>query len=174
MGPVIFNVIRRTERNPNTGEDRMNEKPSDVHAMTTKKLFSRQTTVSIDIAAPAEKIWSLLTDARRFTSWNTTILEVSGRIAPGEKISLRTKLAPERIFKLKVKGFDPPARLSWGDAMGTRVYSLTSNSQGGTRFTMSEKIGGPFFPLFAGMIPSFDESFNQFVSDLKSAAEGNT
>lgn len=82
----------------------MNERPSDVHAMTTKKLFSRHTTVSIDIAAPAEKIWGLLTDASRFTSWNTTILEVSSRIAPGESISLRTKLAPERNLQAEGQG----------------------------------------------------------------------
>jgi hypothetical protein len=38
---------------------------------------------------------------------------------------------------------------------------------------MSEKIGGPLFPLFARMIPPFDESFNQFAADLKKAAEEN-
>ena len=55
--------------------------------------------------------------------------------------------------------------------MGTRIYTLTPNSENGTRFTMSEKIGGPIFPLFAKMIPPFDEAFEQFVADLKSEAE---
>jgi len=149
----------------------MNDQGADGRASTTKRLFSRQTSISIDIAAPAERVWGLLTDAGRFTEWNTTILEVSGRIAPGEKISIRSTLAPKRTFKLKVKNFEPPTRLSWGDAMGTRVYSLGPNPQGGTRFSMSEKIGGPLFPLFARMIPSFDESFNQFAADLKKTAE---
>ena len=36
---------------------------------------------------------------------------------------------------------------------------------------MNEIIGGPVFPLFAKMIPPFDESFEQFASDLKSEAE---
>ena len=36
---------------------------------------------------------------------------------------------------------------------------------------MRENIGGPMFPLFAGMIPSFDEFFEQFAADLKKAAE---
>jgi hypothetical protein len=36
---------------------------------------------------------------------------------------------------------------------------------------MQEKIGGPLFPLFAGMIPSFDASFDQFALDLKNEAE---
>ena len=39
---------------------------------------------------------------------------------------------------------------------------------------MSEKIGGPVFPLFAKMIPPFDRSFEQFASDLKKEAEAIT
>lgn len=150
----------------------MNQPHSDGQARTTKKLFSRQTTVAIEIAAPAEKIWKLLTDADNIKSWNSTIVELTGKIAPGEKIQLRATLAPERTFKLKVKEFEPNKRLSWGDAMGTRTFTLAPNADGSTYFQMSETIGGPLFPLFARMIPSFDESFNQFARDLKSAAEG--
>ena len=141
-------------------------------AATVKKLFSRTTSVAIDIAASPEKVWSLLTDAGGFKSWNTTIVDLTGKIAQGERIELRSTLAPERTFKLKVKAFDRPNRLSWGDAMGTRLFTLVPNSAGGTHFSMSETIGGPIFPLFARMIPSFDESFNQFARDLKAAAEG--
>ena len=70
----------------------------------------------------------------------------------------------------KIKEFVPEKRLVWGDAMGNRVFSLEKTGSG-VRFTMSEKIGGPLFPLFAGMIPSFDESFERFASDLKREAE---
>jgi len=140
-------------------------------ATTTKNFFSRQTVIAIDIAAAPETIWRLLTAAEGFKSWNSTILDLTGKIALGERIMLRSTLAPERTFKLKVKEFEPHKRLSWGDAMGTRIYTLAPNLRSGTRFTMSEKIGGPIFPLFARMIPSFDESFIQFAVDLKSAAE---
>lgn len=142
-------------------------------AKTIRKLFSRQTAVAIDIAASPEKIWQLLTDASKFSAWNSTIVELTGTIAPGGKIQLRSQLAPDRTFKLRVKEFDQPSRLSWGDAMGTRTFTLTALAGGGTQFSMTEIIGGPLFPLFAGMIPPFDESFNQFAKDLKSAAEQN-
>jgi hypothetical protein len=36
---------------------------------------------------------------------------------------------------------------------------------------MHEKIGGPIFPLFALMIPPFDEAFDRFAADLKKKAE---
>ncbi len=54
--------------------------------------------------------------------------------------------------------------------MGSRIYSI-ERSGSGTQFSMSERIGGPLFPLFAGMIPSFDESFDKFAADLKKEAE---
>ncbi len=55
--------------------------------------------------------------------------------------------------------------------MGKRIFTLTQNANGEITFTMSEKIGGPMFPLFAKMIPSFDQSFEQFASDLKKESE---
>ncbi len=146
-------------------------KPSGGNATTIKKIFSRQTTVWIDIAANPQSVWQVLTDAVHYPSWNSTIVELKGQIALGERIELRSKLAPNRTFKLRVKEFSPPNTLAWGDALGTRVYSLAPNATGGTRFTMTEKIGGPIFPLFARLIPPFDDAFNQFAADLKSAVE---
>ncbi len=140
-------------------------------ASTIKKFFSRQTSVVVDIGAPVEKIWKLLTEADSFSSWNSTIVELTGKIAPGERIVLRSTLAPSRVFKLKIKEFEPMKRLSWGDAMGTRLFTLSPLPNGDTRFSMSETIGGPIFPLFAGMIPPFDDAFDQFAADLKKAAE---
>ena len=60
--------------------------------------------------------------------------------------------------------------------MGDRIYTLTKNGDKPVLFSITEKIGGPLFPLFAGMIPSFDQSFEQFTNDLKKEAEsaGNT
>jgi len=95
------------------------------------------------------------------------------RIAPGERIQLRATLAPGRTFKLKVREFELNRRLSWGDVMGPRTFTLTLNADGGTRFPMSEIMGGPLFPLFARMIPPLDVSFSQFARDLKSAREEN-
>ena len=86
------------------------------------------------------------------------------------KIKLKSTLDSNRVFKLKIKEFVPNQKLVWGDAMGERTYTLQDNG-GSTLFTMTEKIGGPLFPLFASKIPSFDESFEQFAADLKKKAE---
>ena len=81
------------------------------------------------------------------------------------------KRQAKREFALQIKEFLPDNRLVWGDAMGKRIFTLKTTKPGLTHFTMSEKIGGPLFPLFSKMIPSFDQSFDQFANDLKKEAE---
>ncbi len=89
----------------------------------------------------------------------------------GEKINLKSSLDPKRTFKLKVKMFEPEKKLVWGDGMGKRIFTLSQKDNAKVQFSMNEKIGGPMFPLFAKMIPSFDDFFNQFVVDLKKESE---
>lgn len=143
---------------------------SNGKAVTSKSTFSRETSVNVNIEADAAIIWALLTNAADFPRWNSTVISISGKIQSGETIELKSTLDEKRTFKLKIKEFVPNQRLVWGDPMGSRVYSLEKAGKG-TQFKMSEKIGGPLFPLFAGMIPSFDESFDKFAADLKKEAE---
>lgn len=139
-------------------------------ANTVKKTFSRTTNVSIFIGSTAENVWGILTNAKGYPNWNSTIVSIEGEIVEGEKIRLISALDPSRAFKLKVKKMTINEKLVWGDALGERVYTLTKNDNG-VLFNMTEKIGGLMFPLFAKKIPSFDESFEQFAADLKKAAE---
>jgi len=140
-------------------------------ATTQKKLFSRETTVSINIQADPTIVWALLTNADDFTRWNSTVTSLNGTIAPGGQIKLKSKLDPKREFRLTIKVFEPGKRLVWGDAIGQRIYTIAAIGNNLTCFTMSEKISGPLFPLFAKLIPPFDESFDQFARDLKAEAE---
>jgi uncharacterized protein YndB with AHSA1/START domain len=140
-------------------------------AVTTRHFFSRETRVSVDVAASAERVWTLLTDVSGIPRWNSTVVSLTGEIRPGGSVAFVSTLDPKRTFRLKVKSFEPNRRLVWGDAMGTRTYEIVSRGGIGVTVMMHEKIGGPFFPLFARMIPSFDASFDQFAADLKRTAE---
>jgi|GEM_PF-182752 len=140
-------------------------------ARTIKKTFSRETSVSIHIASTPSTIWKILTDAEDYTNWNSTIISIDGQIKAGEKISLKSKLDEKRVFKLKIKEFEPQKRLVWGDGKGQRTYSILKNEKGGVTFNMHEKIGGIMFPMYAKYIPPFDESFEHFARDLKQEAE---
>jgi uncharacterized protein YndB with AHSA1/START domain len=139
-------------------------------ATTTKKTFSRTTSISQVIHAKPSVIWNLITNANDFARWNSTIVSIEGEIKEGEKIALKSTLDENRVFKLKVKEAITNKKLAWGDAMGSRIFTLEANGAD-TVFMMSEKIGGPIFPLFASKIPSFDASFEAFTADLKQEAE---
>ncbi len=139
-------------------------------ASTIKKTFSRTTSVSTEIQADAATVWTLLTDAKDFPNWNSTVISIDGDIAVGEKIKLKSTLAPERTFKIRIKEMQDQERMVWGDAMGKRVF-LIEKMADGVRFTMTEKISSPMFPLFANQLPSFDENFDTYAADLKRAAE---
>jgi uncharacterized protein YndB with AHSA1/START domain len=140
-------------------------------AVTTKTMFSRETAVWITIFADPTIIWSLLTNGADYARWNNTILSLEGDIRPGETLKLKSTLDEKRTFTLKVKEMEPERRLVWGDNQGSREYMLEKSQTEGVIFTMREKIGGLFFPLFARFIPPFDESFEQFAADLKHEAE---
>lgn len=145
--------------------------PTHHRATTTRHTFSRETSVAIDIHADAARVWQVLTDGAAYPTWTSTVLGIEGDIAQGGTIKLRSSLDPKRTFKLKVKELAAPTRLVWGDAMGTRTYSISQKGPGVVAFSMHEKIGGPLFPLFARMIPPFDASFDQFAQDLRRRAE---
>lgn len=148
-----------------------NQKAREGKAVTTGTTFSRETSVHVTISADAGIVWALLTNVSDFPRWNSTVVSIQGEIRKGETIQLKSTLDEKRTFKLKIKEFEPEKRLVWGDAQGNRVYSLTKGEAGSVHFSMAEKIGGPLFPLFAGMIPPFDESFEKFAADLKKEAE---
>ena len=143
----------------------------DGKSTTIKKVFSRETSVSITILADPGIVWALLTNAADYPRWNSTVTGLKGKIELGGILELKSILDEKRTFKLKVKEVEPESRLVWGDNMGNRVYTIAKGKDGQVTFTMTEKIGGPLFPLFAGAIPSFDETFERFAADLKKAAE---
>ena len=140
-------------------------------ASTTKTTFHRETSVATTIKADEAIIWALLTNANDYPRWNSTVTSIQGNITLGEKIVLKSTLDAKRSFKLKVKEFEPAKKLVWGDGKGQRVYTLKNNGDGTVTFTMTERIGGLMFPMYAKYIPSFDESFNAFAADLKKEAE---
>ncbi len=143
----------------------------DGKATTIKNTFNRQTSVSIRIESDPAIIWKLLTNASDFPRWNSTVISIEGEIRKGEKIRLKSTLDETRTFKLKIKEAEPEKMMIWGDGKGNRVYILTVNKDNSVQFSMSEKIGGLMFPMYAKYLPSFDESFEQYAADLKREAE---
>lgn len=140
-------------------------------ATTLKTTFHRVTTVHIEIKADPTIVWAILTKAADYPRWNSTVTSMEGQIALGNKIKLKSILDAKRTFILKIKEFEVEKKLVWGDGNGNRVFSIAKTESGSVIFSMTEKIGGLMFPLYAKMIPPFDQSFEQFARDLKNESE---
>lgn len=151
--------------------DVLNQLQSNGKAKTIKTTFSRETGVSIYINADKSIIWTLLTNASDFPRWNSTIISLEGEIKTGESVKLKSVLDPKRIFKIKVREMITEKKMIWGDGKGTRLFTLEESKDGSIQFTMTEKMSGLMFPVYAKYIPPFDKNFEQFANDLKTQSE---
>jgi hypothetical protein len=130
---------------------------------------------SVIEAAPAT-IWAILTDAPGYSRWDSGVIRVDGRIAPGEKLKLVSEANPKRTFSLKVTEFRPDQRMTWEGGMplglfrGVRTFTLSPQGNG-TRFSVREEYTGALLPMIWRSMPDLGPSFQKFATGLKQRAE---
>jgi hypothetical protein len=136
----------------------------------------------IEIDAPAEVVWKVLTDLPRFGEWNPFIREAVGIIAPGERLTVRLK-PPDgtaRTFRPRVLEAEAPRTLRWlgrlgvaGLLDGEHAFEIESITEQRVRFTQSERFRGILVPLFRTMIEGDTRrGFEAMNLALKQRAEG--
>ncbi len=129
------------------------------------------------IAASPDKIWKILTDAPNFPNWEPGVTRIEGTIALGEKITVYTKLSPNRAFPVTVSEFVPGKKMVWSSAMplglfrGARTFTLTPKGKGQVEVVTREEFSGLLLPLIGRTIPDLSESFRNFAAGLKKQAE---
>lgn len=141
----------------------------------TQRAFSMTCRVVINIGAKAEDIWRLLTDAKDFPRWNSTVSSIEGQIREGERLRLHVP-ATTRVFTSKVSGVVPNQRMNWTGGFaplfkGVRSFALMPREDGSTDFAMEERFSGLMLPLAKGSLPDFGPIFERYANDLKNEAE---
>ena len=131
--------------------------------------------VALNIRAPAARIWSLLTDARGFPRWNSTVTNVEGEIREGERLRLHVP-GTDRTFTPTVSGVVPDERMTWTGGFspvfkGVRTFELKRRDDGSTDFVMEEHFSGLMLPLVRGSMPDLGLVFERYADDLKREAE---
>lgn len=132
---------------------------------------------TIQINAPAETVWNILTDISGWSRWNRTIDKIEGSIALDGKVTVHAKANPGRAFPLKVIEFAPNKTMVWSGGMplgiftGKRTYTITPTESNATIFSMSENFTGLMAPLITRSIPDLQPSFDEFAECLKGYAE---
>jgi hypothetical protein len=147
----------------------------DPKVTQTHRPFSMVCGVEVNVLANAEAIWSLLTDAKDFPRWNSTVSGVEGEIRDGERLRVRVP-GTDRTFTPKVSGVVPNERMTWTGGFapifkGVRTFMLRPRNDGSTAFAMEERFSGLILPLVKGSMPDFGPVFERYANDLKREAE---
>lgn len=130
-----------------------------------------------EINATPDAIWSVLVDGAKYPDWESGVLSVDGRIAPGETIKVVSSANPGRSFPVKVTEFEPGKAMTWSGGMpfglfkGVRTFRLTPTAGGSTRFDVREEYSGPLLGMMWRSMPDLGPSFSQFARGLKGRAE---
>jgi len=148
---------------------------SEAGFTRTSSTFAMTCRVEIDIDATAEIVWSILTDAKGFPRWNSTVSGIDGHIREGEHLRLHVP-GTKRTFTPTVSGVVAAQRMVWSDGVaaifkGVRTFDLARRSGASISFTMEERFSGVVFALTKAMLPDFRPIFEAFASDLKREAE---
>jgi len=146
-----------------------------ARATKTSTTFRMECAVAIPIRAPANRIWGLLTNAKDFPRWNSTVTSIEGEIRLGHKLKLRVPISP-RTFTPKVTELESSRRMVWSDGMapmfkGIRTFELLEKPDGWTQFSMTEVFSGLMLPMIRRSLPDFGPPFEQYANDLKHEAE---
>lgn len=116
----------------------------------------RELRTEIEINAPAERVWEILTDLSRFGDWNPFISEAAGEVRKGERLTVRMEPPGGKAmtFKPTVTRVDPGREFRWlghlllpGIFDGEHIYEIAPSVDGGVRFTHREEFKGLLVPL---------------------------
>ena len=141
----------------------------------THGIFSMECGVEVNIRAKPEGVWTLLTNAKDFPRWNSTVSSVEGQIREGEKLRLHVP-GTNRTFTPRVSGVVPYERMTWTGGFaplfkGVRKFELKPRHDGSTDFAMKECFSGLMLPFVKNSLPDFGPIFERYANDLKDAAE---
>jgi hypothetical protein len=148
---------------------------SEAKIIQARSAFSLACGVEVNIRAGAEKVWGILTNAKDFPRWNSTVPNIQGEIREGQQIKINVP-GTERAFTPKVSGVVPNERMTWTGGFapmfkGVRTFELKRRGDGTTDFAMRERFSGLMLPMIKGSLPDFGPVFERYAGDLKNEAE---
>ena len=138
------------------------------------KEYSATTTIN----ASTDIIWNILTDAPSYPEWDPGMDRIEGTIALGNKLTIYTKLSPDKAFPVTVTDIAARQSMTWSSGMplglfkGERTFTLAQQSGGSVKFTVREVFSGLLLPLMGRSLPDLTSTFEEFVAGLKKRAEG--
>ena len=137
----------------------------------------------VEINAPAERVWQLLTDFASYPQWNPFIRSISGEPATGERLEVRIEPPDGRgmTFKPTVLNAEPNRELRWlghllvpGLFDGEHSLAIQPLEENRVRFVQREAFRGLLVPLFSRSLDNNTRrGFEKMNRALKERAEAS-
>jgi uncharacterized protein YndB with AHSA1/START domain len=132
---------------------------------------------TIDIAAPRERVWDVLSDVERWHEWTASVTRIrrlgTGPLAPGARAIVRLPKFPPALWK--VVAIEPGRAFTWvSGAPGLWVWAHHSVDDGphGARATLSLRLTGILGGLFGRLTRQITERYLALEANgLKSRSE---
>lgn len=135
-----------------------------------------EVSVSIDIPAAPETVWSVLTDTDAYPQWNT-LLSVRGEFAVGETVAVRLSIPglPTVPISPEITAVEPARALRWHSRLfgieADHAFLLEPLDDGGTRFVQTEQFSGALAgPVVARFERRIRRGFEQMNVGLRRRA----
>lgn len=135
----------------------------------------------IEIDAPAERVWGILTDFAAFPTWNPFVTQIEGKAAVGERLSVSIQPPGSKgmRFAPTVLEATPNKELRWmgrlllpGIFDGEHTFRIEALGINKVRFIQEEKFQGVLVSLFAKNLDSGTPAgFTAMNQALKAHAE---
>jgi hypothetical protein len=137
----------------------------------------------VEIQAPADRVWAILTDFAGFAQWNPFMPQASGTIKPGERLAITIQPVGGRGMTIRptVLTADPGRELRWlgrlilpGLFDGEHSFTIEPLGSDRVRFVQREVFTGLLVPLLMRFIERGTRSgFEAMNQALKVKAEQN-
>jgi hypothetical protein len=134
----------------------------------------------VEIDAPPEEIWAVLTDTGAYADWNSFVRRLDGELAVGARLDV--EIAPPggraMTFRPTVVAVEPERELRWlghllvrGLFDGEHRFELEPLPGGRTRFVQSERFSGLLVRPLRGTLDKTQRGFAQMNEALKQRSE---
>ncbi len=135
----------------------------------------------VEIDAPAERVWSILTDFDRYPEWNPFTVSVETRLRPGDPVVMDVRLPGKRpsIRTEWVNRVEPGRRFWWGMNMlhrslltANRLQEVVPLDAGRCRYRTVDEMSGWLTPIVTRFYgESMRRGFESVAHALKARAE---
>ena len=134
----------------------------------------------VDIDAPGDRVWQVLTDLDGYRAWNPFLTSASGAIVPGSKITISAKVGKRTItFHPRISDLEPRKKLVWVGRLfsselfeGEHQFDVIERDQSHTRVIQSEHFKGMLVAALWGRFsPALVQGFRAMNDTLKHRCE---